>query len=69
MRLQDELATLSPDSIHVVATRSDHPIASPGEQPGVVSRAVEAVVAAVRGGYPLLPCARVFRGAGVRCRP
>jgi pimeloyl-ACP methyl ester carboxylesterase len=68
MRLQDELARLSSDSIHVVALRSDHPVANPGQQPAVVALAVETVEEAVRSGRLLPPCARVFHGPGVRCR-
>ena len=66
--MQDELAALSSDHVHVVAARSTHFIPSyAGGQPGVVVRAVRAVVDAARSGTRLPPCRRIFRGAGVRC--
>jgi pimeloyl-ACP methyl ester carboxylesterase len=64
--MQDELARLSTDHIHVVALRSDHSVQD--GQPDVVIRAVRAVVAAARGHVGLPPCQRVFGGADVRCR-
>jgi pimeloyl-ACP methyl ester carboxylesterase len=68
-RMQDELAALSSDHLHVVAVHSDHLVQVPEEgQPNVVIRAVRAVVNAARDDTPLASCARLFRGAGVRCR-
>jgi hypothetical protein len=64
--MQDELATLSSDSVHAVARRSNHDI--PGGQPAVVVTAAEAVVRAARDGSRLPPCRRVFSGSAVRCR-
>jgi pimeloyl-ACP methyl ester carboxylesterase len=64
--MQDELAALSTDSVHVVALRSDHPVQH--GQPGVVISAVLAVLAAARDHTALGPCRRVFAGPGVRCR-
>jgi hypothetical protein len=67
-RMQDELAALSSDHLHVVATRSDHFVQSyAGGQPRVVIGAVRAVVTAARTHRPLPACARLFRGSGVRC--
>jgi pimeloyl-ACP methyl ester carboxylesterase len=66
MSMQDELATLSSDSVHAVARRSNHDI--PGGQPAVVVTAAEAVVRAARDGSRLPPCRRVFSGSAVRCR-
>jgi pimeloyl-ACP methyl ester carboxylesterase len=69
MHMQDELAAMSPDHVHVVATRSDHIVPSYATgQPGVVVKAVRAVTDAVRGNASLPACKRVFRGAGARCR-
>ena len=66
--MQDELAGLSSNHVHVVALRSDHFVQqySTG-QPGVVIRAVAAVVRAARDGLPLPPCPQLFHGPGVRC--
>ena len=66
--LQDELAALSSDHLHVVARRSDHFVQLRDGQPGVVIRAVEAVVRAARGHMRLPPCRQLFTGADVRCR-
>jgi hypothetical protein len=67
-RMQDELAGLSTDHVHVVALNSDHFVQAPGDgQPDVVVRAVAAVVRAARDRTRLPPCRRLFTGAGVRC--
>jgi hypothetical protein len=42
--MQDELAALSSDHVHVVALRSDHFVQRLDGQPGVVIRATDAVV-------------------------
>jgi pimeloyl-ACP methyl ester carboxylesterase len=68
-RMQDELARLSTNSVHVVATRSQHDVASAiAGQPAVVIRAVRAVVEAARDGSRLPPCRQLFYGADVSCR-
>jgi pimeloyl-ACP methyl ester carboxylesterase len=68
-RMQDELAALSSDHVHVVALRSGHFVQHPDiGQPNVVIRAVRAVVHAARTGTHLPPCPRVFSGSGTRCR-
>jgi hypothetical protein len=66
--MQDELAALSSDHVHVVALRSDHFVQRLDGQPGVVLRAVGAVVGAVREHAALPPCSHVFTGRAVRCR-
>jgi pimeloyl-ACP methyl ester carboxylesterase len=66
--MQDELARLSSNHVHVVALRSDHFVQGVDGQPGVVIRAVDAVVRAARDGAPLPACTQLFHGAGVRCR-
>jgi pimeloyl-ACP methyl ester carboxylesterase len=63
--MQNELAGLSRDRVHVVASRSDHFVQE--DQPVVVVDAVRAVVRAVRDRTPLPPCDRVFTGPDVRC--
>jgi pimeloyl-ACP methyl ester carboxylesterase len=68
IRMQDELAGLSRDHVHVVALHSDHFVQRLDGQPIVVLRAVDAVARAARRHTHLLPCARVFSGSGVRCR-
>jgi pimeloyl-ACP methyl ester carboxylesterase len=65
--MQDELAAISPDSVHVVALRSDHFVQRADAQPDVVVAAVRAVVRSARDGARLPPCGRIFTGAGVRC--
>lgn len=68
-RMQDELALLSDNSVHVVARRSNHDVpSSHGGQPSVVVGAVEAVVRAARESALLGPCSRIFSGSDVRCR-
>jgi hypothetical protein len=64
--MQDELAALSDDSVHVVALGSGHDV--PTDQPSVVVSAVEAVVRAARARTHLPPCPRIFSGSRVRCR-
>ena len=64
--MQDKLAALSGNSVHVVALASSHDI--PRGQPSVIVRAVEAVVDAARSHERLPPCPRLFSGPDVRCR-
>jgi pimeloyl-ACP methyl ester carboxylesterase len=65
MTMQDELAALSTDHLHVVATRGDLVMSN---QPDVAVRAVRAVLDAARARKPLPPCRDLFRGSGVVCR-
>jgi pimeloyl-ACP methyl ester carboxylesterase len=67
-RMQDELAALSTDHIHVVALRSDHFVQRLDGQPDVVIRAVQAVIRAAREHTRLPPCRRLFSSPDVRCR-
>jgi pimeloyl-ACP methyl ester carboxylesterase len=66
--MQDELRALSSNHLHVVALRSGHFVQGSDGQPGVVVRAVQAVVRAARDRTRLPPCRRVFSGSDVRCR-
>ena len=67
--MQDELAGLSDNSVHVVALDSNHDVpSSHSGQPPVVIRAVQEVVGAARDHTRLPPCRRLFSGSDVRCR-
>lgn len=65
--MQDELAALSSNHVHVVARRSDHFVQGIDGQPRVVIGAVQAIVRAARDHTPLPPCTRLFSGPDVRC--
>jgi hypothetical protein len=66
--MQDELAGLSHNSVHVVALDSNHDVpSSHSGQPSVVIRAVQAVVGAARDHTPLPSCRRVVDASDVRC--
>jgi pimeloyl-ACP methyl ester carboxylesterase len=65
--LQRELAGLSTNSLHVVATGSGHSVPDPQTgEPEVIVAAVAEVVRAVRENRPLRPCEQVF-GGRTRC--
>ncbi len=64
--MQDELAALSENSVHVVALASNHDI--PIGQPSVIVRAVQVVVGAARSHAHRPRCRRLFSGSDVRCR-
>jgi hypothetical protein len=66
--MQDELAALSTNEVHVVALRSDHFVQRVDGQPDVVIRAVRAVVGAAREHTRLPSCDRLFTEPDVRCR-
>jgi hypothetical protein len=66
--MQDELAAVSSDHLHVVARRSDHFVQQVDGQPRVVIGAVQAVVRAARDGTRLPACTRLFSARDVRCR-
>ena len=66
--MQDELAALSSDHVHVVARRSDHFVQGIDGQPRVVIDAVDAVVDATRNRTALPPCTQLYSGPDVRCR-
>lgn len=67
LALQDDLARLSTDSVHVVATQSGHFIQSSIGQPDLVIRTVRIVVHAVRSHTKLPPCRELFHGPGAKC--
>jgi pimeloyl-ACP methyl ester carboxylesterase len=67
LSLQDDLAHLSTDSVHVVAVDSPHYVMSNLGQPELVIHAIRAVVLAVRAHAPLRRCAELFRPPGARC--
>jgi pimeloyl-ACP methyl ester carboxylesterase len=58
-RAQTRLASLSPDSIHVVDRGIGHLI--PSLDPPIVIVATQAVLAAAASRHPLAPCPQVFR--------
>jgi pimeloyl-ACP methyl ester carboxylesterase len=66
--MQDELAGLASDHLHVVARHSDHFVQRLDGQPVVVTRAITAVVRATRHHTQLPRCPHLFSGAGIRCR-
>ena len=66
LQMQDELASLSSDQVHVIALHSGHFVQD--AQPLVIVRAVRTVVHAARTNTPLPPCPRVFPDSGARCR-
>jgi pimeloyl-ACP methyl ester carboxylesterase len=67
-RMQDELAQLSSNRVHVVAARSSHDVPSSRTgQPSVAVLAVEAVLDAARDETALPPCPEIFGGTDIRC--
>jgi pimeloyl-ACP methyl ester carboxylesterase len=67
--MQDELAALSDNSVHVVALGSNHDVpSSRSGQPSVIIRAAQDVVGAARNHTRLSSCRRLFSGSDVRCR-
>jgi pimeloyl-ACP methyl ester carboxylesterase len=67
--MQDELARLSDNSVHVVALSSNHDVpSSDSGQPSVIVSAVKAVVRAAREHSRLPPCSKIFNDSNVRCR-
>ena len=67
LSLQDDLARLSTDAVHVIATTSPHAVMSPLGQPPLVVEAIRRVVRAARTHSRLPPCERVFRHLGGKC--
>ena len=66
MRLQNKLAALSSDSVHVLAPRSSHFVQM--DAPDVLLASIRAVVNAVRDNRRLAPCAAIFgHVADARC--
>lgn len=64
-RMQDRAATLSTDSVHVVASASGHVVQN--DQPAVVIKGVDELVRAVRNTTPLPACGRSWTKLGARC--
>jgi pimeloyl-ACP methyl ester carboxylesterase len=65
--LQDDLARLSTDSVHVIALHSQHFVMASTGQPWIVIRAVRAVVTAAREHAKLPACRALFAAPGARC--
>lgn len=66
--MEDRLASLFIDRVHVIALLSGSGIWRPvAEQPGVVIEGVRAVVQAVRTRSRLPTCANLYHTAGTRC--
>jgi hypothetical protein len=65
--LQDDLATLSTDSVHAIAPASGHFIHVQTGQPELVIRAVRSVVEAARSRKRLPPCRQLFAKLKARC--
>jgi pimeloyl-ACP methyl ester carboxylesterase len=63
--IQDALARLSSDSVHVIALGAGHMVYL--DKPAITVRAIEEVVTAVRTGRRLPSCASTFPAAGGRC--
>ena len=67
--LQDDLAHLSTDSVHVIALHSTHFVMSAEGQPGLVISAVRAVLSAARSHAQLPVCGDLFASPGALCVP
>jgi pimeloyl-ACP methyl ester carboxylesterase len=65
--MQDELARLSSESVHVIAVYSPHYVMSNLGQPALVLRAVRAVVQAARSDGRLPSCRALFAPPGGKC--
>ena len=65
MGWQTELAALSHNSLHVVATKSDHPILF--QQPDIVVQAINDVAASIDSGQPIEACGERYAGLAGRC--
>ena len=65
--MQDELARLSPNSLHVIAVYSPHFVMSALGQPELVTRAVNAVVKAARIHTHLPRCRALFAPPAAKC--
>jgi len=63
--MQDALARLSSDSVHVIALGAGHMVYL--DKPAITVRAIEEVVTAVRTGKRLPSCASTFPSVGGRC--
>jgi pimeloyl-ACP methyl ester carboxylesterase len=63
---QDELAALSSNSMHVIATQSDHPILF--QQPDIVVQAINDVAASIDAQKPLEACGERYTSIAGECR-
>jgi pimeloyl-ACP methyl ester carboxylesterase len=62
---QDELATLSTDALHMVATQSGHFVQE--DRPELVIATVRAVLEAASAGQALPPCGPAYEAVGAEC--
>jgi len=67
LSLQNELARLSTDSVHVIAVNSSHDVIAFTGQPGLVAKAIGAVVYAARAKRRLPGCHELFARPAARC--
>ncbi len=67
LAMQDDLARLSSDSIHVIALYSPHYVMSSLGQPDLVRHAIRAVIRAVRAHTRLRSCRQLFPPPGAKC--
>lgn len=67
LEMQDDLARLSTDKVHVIAVHSPHYVMSNLGQPELVIRAIRAVKKAARSNAPLPPCAALFAAPAGKC--
>jgi hypothetical protein len=65
--MQNDLARLSTNRIHVIAVRSPHPVMSALGQPELVIRAIRAVVEATRSHTHLPRCRDLFKPPAAKC--
>jgi pimeloyl-ACP methyl ester carboxylesterase len=65
--LQDDLAQLSTNHLHLVVVASPHAMQSTVGRPDIIIRAIRAVIAAQRSHHPLPPCRELFSPPGTRC--
>ena len=66
-QLQDDYASRSTDSVHVIARYSPHFIQSYAGQPELVVAAVRELTRAAREGRPLRACRTLFHKPGAEC--
>jgi pimeloyl-ACP methyl ester carboxylesterase len=67
LTLQDQLAHLSTNSVHVIALHSPHYVMAVWGQPGLVIHAIRAVLDAARTHATLAPCRALFAGMFAKC--
>jgi pimeloyl-ACP methyl ester carboxylesterase len=67
LSLQNDLARLSTNAVHVIAVRSRHDVIAFSGQPELVVTGIRAVVDTVRARRPLQHCRAIFTPPGARC--